>query len=164
MVHFFFTHNSVPYFKGNILLFRCGSEKTHDSKIICTGHYWAHYNRYYKSYQLYYFTETFKVYLDAYNYLELVHIRIHTHHLLFISTSSYQEQTYLEGRRLLVSRRIFRSQRQGSQRHNMTERETFDYHIDYRTVNFPPIFKIISYILLLDSLQRRGNFGDTNVK
>jgi hypothetical protein len=90
------------------------------------------YIRYYH----FHFTGKLEILFQADNQSELPHT--HTIRLPRTTFSSYQE-IYVRSTKLRVlSRSICRSQRQGSQRHNMTESKTIDYQIDYRAVIFPP--------------------------
>jgi hypothetical protein len=111
------------------LRFRFGTEETHNFKVICIRHYWAQYNTYIKFYRLYYFTETFKIKFEVHNYSVLVHICIQNNTVFLWTPLHTRTQMYLAQCRLIHSQRIFRSQQQGSQPHNMTETETFDYKI-----------------------------------
>jgi hypothetical protein len=64
----------------------------------------------------------------------------------------------------VVAHSKFTSLGQGSQPHNMTERKTFDYQIDYREVIFPPTLYISLSCILSHFPPRKGSFGDVNAK
>lgn len=105
-----------------------------------------------------YFTDPFKLLLEADNYSTFIHI---SKHILLISNQIHTAKNNVPWLNTLLRRQsLFRSRLQRSQPHNVTETETFDYQIVYRAVILSLFLNHVVYISS-HILSRKSYFGET---